>query len=185
MSEHKSWRERLGGVLGDREPVFEPSDDPTLAAFADLFVASELVAFDANKRLRTDALTPLYDCETESVRTPGAPPELFTVIWTPVWEGTDPVAGFRTGHDSAYLGSTPTVAMPQDERTAALLLLVTTSFVHLSARYEGSQLVAQGASDTGANDFRFTELVPAMARPDDAATERPGPAAATEGNPTQ
>jgi hypothetical protein len=184
MSEHRSWRERLGGVLGDREPVFEPSDDPTLAAFTELFVASELVAFDANKRLRTDALSPLYDCETESVRSSGAPPEMFTVIWTPVWEGTDPVAGFRTGHDSAYLGSTATVAMPQDERTAALLLLVTTSFVHLSARYEGSQLMAQGAIDTGSNEFRFVELVPAIARPDDSAIGRPGPAAATERNST-
>ena len=67
MSGHRTWRERLG-VPADHhpEPVFEPSDDPILVAFAQLFVESELVAFDANKRLRTDALSPLYDCETES-----------------------------------------------------------------------------------------------------------------------
>ena len=163
MSEHKSWRERLGGLAEGPEPVFEPSDDPTLVAFAQLFVESELFAFDANKRLRTDAFSPLYDCETASVRTAGARPELLVVIWTPVWEGTDPLAGFRTGHDSTYLGTTPTVAMPQDERTAALLLLVTSSFVHLSARREDSALVVQGAIDSGGDDFRFVELAPAAA----------------------
>ena len=161
MSEHKSWRERFSDLAEGSEPVFEPSDDPTLVAFAQLFVESELVAFDANKRLRTDAFSPLYDCETASVRSVGAPPELFVVIWTPVWEGTDPLAGFRTGHDSAYLGTTPTVAMPQDERTEALLLLVTTSFVHLSGRREDTTLVVQGAIDTGREDFRFVELTPA------------------------
>jgi hypothetical protein len=161
MSGHRTWRERLG-VPAEHypEPDFEPSDDPILVAFAQLFVESELVAFDANKRLRTDALSPLYDCETESVRKAGEPPELFVVIWTPVWAETDPVTGFRTGHDSAYLGTTPTVAMPQDERTAALLLLVTSSFVHLSARWEGAMPIVQGAIDTGNERFRFVELVP-------------------------
>lgn len=182
MSVHRSWRERLGGVLGDRDPVFEPSNDPTLSAFANLFVASGLSALDANKRLRTDALTPLYDCETESVGRPGGAPELFSVIWTPVWEGTDPLAGFRTGHDSAYLGSTPTVAMPQDERTAALLLLVTTSFVHVSARREAAALVVQGALDTGADEFRFVELVPSVVPPGGAAGGRRETPAA-EGTP--
>jgi hypothetical protein len=161
---HRTLRELVSGHAEHSSgPVFEPSDDPTLAAFAQLFVDSGLVAFDANKHLRTDALSPLYDCETESVRQAGQPPELFVAIWTPVWAATDPVTGFRTGHDSAYLGTTLTVAMPQDERTAALLLLVTTSFVHLSGRREGATLVVQGAIDDGEESFRFVELVP---RPD-------------------
>jgi hypothetical protein len=50
--------------------------------------------------------------------------------------------------------------MPQDERTAALLLLVTSSFVHLSARWEGAMPIVQGAIDTGNERFRFVELVP-------------------------
>lgn len=161
MSGHRTWRERLGVPAEHHpEPDFEPSDDPILVAFAQLFVESELVAFDANKRLRTDALSPLYDCETELVRKAGEPPELFVVIWTPVWAETDPVTGFRTGHDSAYLGTTPTVAMPQDERTAALLLLVTSSFIHLSARREGSMVEVMGAIDAGDEGFRFVELIP-------------------------
>ena len=161
MSEHRTWRERITGHSEHAaDPVFEASDDPTLVEFARIFVESELVAFDANKRLRTDALSPLYDCETESVREAGQSPELFVVIWTPVWDGTDPVTGFRTGHDSAYLGTTLTVAMPQDERTAALLLLVTSSFIHLSARREGSMVEVMGAIDAGDEGFRFVELIP-------------------------
>ncbi len=161
MSGHRTWRERLGLPAEHHpEPVFEPSDDPVLVAFAQLFAESELVTFDANKRLRTDAFSPLYDCETELVREAAEPPELFVAIWTPVWGDTDPVTGFRTGHDSAYLGTTPTVAMPQDERTAALLLLVTSSFVHLSARWEGTTPIVQGAIDAGDDRFRFVELVP-------------------------
>ena len=50
--------------------------------------------------------------------------------------------------------------MPQDERTAALLLLVTSSFVHLSARWEGAMPIVQGAIDAGNERFRFVELVP-------------------------
>jgi hypothetical protein len=142
------------------EPVFSPSDDATLASFAALFLSSGLQSFDANKHLRTDAWSPIYDCETESVAAPGQAPQLFAVVWTPVWTGTDPVAGFRTGQDSAYLGSTATIAMPQDERTAALLMLVTTSYVHLSGRWENSRPVVQAALDVGEPTFRFVELVP-------------------------
>ncbi|HKC29249.1 MAG TPA: hypothetical protein VKB75_14645 [Jatrophihabitans sp.] len=158
---HRSLRARIAALVDTQTPpVFEASADPTLLAFAQLFIDSDLAAFDANKHLRTDALSPLYDCETESVREPGDEPELFVVIWAPVWAGTDPVAGFRTGRDSAYLGSTVTVAMPQDERTAALLMLVTTSYVHLSARWDGTRLMVQGAVDAGGDEFRFVELFP-------------------------
>jgi hypothetical protein len=161
MSEHRSWRERVGKHSdSEGQPVFESSRDPVLAAFAELYLDSGLVAFDASKRLRTDAFSPLYDCETESLREGERDPELFVAIWTPVWDGSEPVTGFRTGHDSAYLGTTPTVAMPQDERTAALLLLVTSSFVHLSARRDDSALLIQGALDADGDNFRFVQLMP-------------------------
>lgn len=178
MSAHHTWRERISGhAEHDPEPVFEPSEDPTLVAFAQIFVDSELVTFDASKRLRTEALSPLYDCETESVREAGRPSELFVAIWAPVWAGTDPVTGFRTGRDSAFLGSTLTVAMPQDERTAALLLLVNTAFIHLSARRDGATVVVQGAVETDGDGFRFVELVPASvpaAMPDRPSKSRSG-----------
>jgi hypothetical protein len=153
------WRDLIGGHR-DAAPEFEPSEDLVLVEFLRLFLTSELAAFDADKRLRTDALSPLFDCETVSVRAAGASAESFAVIWTPVWQGTDPLAGFRTGHDSAYLGSTPTVAMPPDERTDALLLLVTSQYVHLSAMRDGARVVVRGAVDDGENTFRFVELVP-------------------------
>jgi len=168
MHEHMSLRERLADLWGHGgEPSFETSDDPTLVAFARLFAESDLFAFDANKRLRTDALTPLFDCWTESRQVAEVEPEKFVVIWTPVWHGDDPLAGFRAGRDSSFLGSTPTVAMPQDERTAALLLLVTSTFVHLSARRDGSVPLVQGAVETDNNAYRFLTLDPsALAAPE-------------------
>ena len=145
-----------------KQPSFESSTDATLIAFARLFAESGLRSFDANKHLRTDALSPIYDCETESRATPDSEPELFGAIWTPVWQHVDPVTGFRTGQDSVFLGSTATVAMPQDERTAALLLLVTTAFVHLSGTYEEGVPVVQGAVETDDNRYRFLRLDPAL-----------------------
>ncbi|MCW2527634.1 MAG: hypothetical protein JWM76_2494 [Pseudonocardiales bacterium] len=159
MTHHRTWRERIGGLIGmDSEPVFETSHDSTLAAFGQLFITSELASFDANKRLRTDALSPLYDCETESVLVPGGAPDAFVVVWTPVWGDTDPLGGFHTGRDSAYLGSTLPVAMPPDERTEALLLLVTSEFIHLSGHRDGANVVVRGAVDEGGGQFRFVEL---------------------------
>jgi hypothetical protein len=173
MPEHMSLRERLEALRQHGEPVFEASDDPILVAFAKLFADSELFSFDANKHLRTDALSPIYDCWTETRTDADAEPEKFVVIWTPVWAGNDPVTGFRTGQDSALLGSTPTVAMPQDERTAALLQLVTSTFVHLSASREGregSGPLVQGAVETDDNTYRFLTLNPAAVPAADPAT---------------
>jgi hypothetical protein len=163
MTMHKSLRERLEGLFAhDVEPRFEASSEPTLAAFAKIFADSGLYAFDANKHLRTDALSPIYDCETESQRRPGAEPELFSVTWAPVWQRDSPVTGFRTGRDSTFIGSTPTIAMPQDERTAALLLLVTTTFVHLSGIVEDGRLVVRGAAEDDEGNYRFLEFIPRL-----------------------
>jgi hypothetical protein len=152
--------ERLAGVLGHREPVvFEPSADPTLIAFAELFADSGLTAFAATKQARVDALTLVYDCWTESTRGSGEPPEIFSVTWSPNRQGRDPLVGFRTGEDSPFLGTAPTVAMPQDERTDALLLLVTSRFVHLSAQQDHPMPVVRGVLDTD-DDYRFLTLAP-------------------------
>ena len=158
MHEHMSLRDRLEALTEHREPVFEPSEDPTLVAFSKLFTTSGLFTFDASKTLRIDALSAIYDCETESQREAHAAPEKFVVIWTPVWSGDDPLTGFRTGHDSVLLGSTPTVAMPQDERTAALLLLVTSTFVHLSASRAEPMPLIRGAIDAEGGTYRFVTL---------------------------
>jgi hypothetical protein len=61
-----SLRDRLEALTEHREPVFEPSDDPTLVAFSTLFAESGPFALDASKTLRLDALSAIYDCETES-----------------------------------------------------------------------------------------------------------------------
>lgn len=164
---HTSLRDRLIAMASEREhPKFEPSTDPTLISFGRLFVDSGLYSFDANKRLRTGALSPIYDCETESRPTADAEPHRFVAIWTPVWEHTDPLTGFRTGRDSELFGSTPTVAMPQDERTAALLLLVTSTFVHLSGGFgPAGDLLVQGAFESDDNEYGFVQLASAQLFP--------------------
>ena len=164
VHEHMSLRDRLEALTEHREPVFEPSDDPTLVAFSKLFAKSGLFALEASKTLRVDALSTIYDCETESRYEAGAELEKFVVIWTPVWSGDDPLTGFRTGHDSVLFGSTPTVAMPQDERTAALLLLVTSTFVHLSASREEPVPLIRGAIDADGGTYRFVTLDRAVNR---------------------
>jgi hypothetical protein len=164
VHEHKSLRDRLEALTERREQVFEPSDDPTLVAFSKLFVTSELVALDASKTLRVDAFAAIYDCETESRRESDSGPEQFAVLWAPVWAGDDPLTGFRAGHDSVLLGSTPTVAMPQDERTAALLLLVTSTFVHLSASRAEPVPLVRGAIDADGGAYRFVTLDRAVNR---------------------
>ena len=154
MHEHKSLRERLEALTEHREQVFEPSDDPTLVAFSKLFAKSCLFALDASKTLRIDPFSTMYDCETELRHGADAIPERFAVIWAPVWAGDDPLTGFRAGGDSVLFGSTPTVAMPQDERTAALLLLVNSSFVHLSAsQAEPVPLIRGAIADGGIHRF--------------------------------
>ena len=164
MSGRADLRDWLLRLAHPAVPEFEPSRDPVLAAFAQLFSTSELLASDADKRLRTDALTPIYDCETESQQGPDGPADRFVAVWSPVWGATDPLTGFRTGRDSAWLGSTPTVAMPQDERTAALLLLVTSEFTHLSAQRGGSSPVIRGAINADGLGYRFVTLVSDTAR---------------------
>ena len=162
MHERMSLRDRLRALTEHREPTFELSDDPTLVAFSKLFAESGLFALDASKRVRVDALAALYDCETESRSEADAAPKTFEVLWAPVWAGDDPLTGFRTGQDSVLLGSTPTVAMPQDERTAALLLLVTSTFVHLSASREAPVPLIRGAVDDEVGAYRFVTLDPAV-----------------------
>jgi hypothetical protein len=156
---HEPLREWLGRLLGPRRPVeFEPSDDRVLTAFAELFTGSGLAAFAANKQERPDALTLVYDCWTESMRGPADAAETFAVVWAPDRQGTDPLTGFRTGEDSILLGTAPSVAMPQDERSAALLLLVTSRFVRLSAVRGDPAPVVHGVRDDGGSGYRFLEL---------------------------
>lgn len=159
MHGRRSLRERLDELVAPAHLVFEASSDPVLVQFTHLFADSGLYSLDATKHLRTDAWSPIYDCETELRPSVDAEPEIFSVLWTPVWHGVDPVTGFREGSDSAVLGTSPTVAMPQDERTASLLLLVTSAFVHLSASGDAAEPLVQGVVDTD-QGYRYVVLSP-------------------------
>jgi hypothetical protein len=48
--------------------------------------------------------------------------------------------------------------MPDDENTAALVLLVTTNYVHLSASREQTPPLVRGAIDEGGEEFRYVVL---------------------------
>jgi hypothetical protein len=151
----RQWLARLVGHGAAVE--FESSSDPTLVAFGELFADSGLTAFATGRQPRGDAYTESYDCWTESIREAGDAPERFTVTWTPVPQGTDPLTGFRTGEDSILLGTAPTVAMPQDERTDALLLLVSGEFIQLWAEQGDPGSAVHGVVDTG-EGYRFLSL---------------------------
>lgn len=141
---------------------FEASLDPTLIAFSALFAASGLAGLAANKQQRLDAPTLVYDCWTDSTPVPGDPAQTFTVAWTPNPPGTEPSTGFRNREGSSPSGTAPLVVMPQDERTDALLLLVTSRFVYLSAHRATPANVVHGVLETSGDRYRFLTLQPAV-----------------------
>jgi hypothetical protein len=152
------FRERVLTLLGQGAHVqFEPSLDPTLIAFSALFASSGLAGFAAYKQLRLAALTPVYDCWTESAPVTGDPAQTFAVAWIPDPGGTNPMTGFRTREGSILMGGAP-VMMPQDERTAALLLLVVNQFVYLSARRATPRDVVHGVLESSGDRYRFLTL---------------------------
>lgn len=161
MHHHVSLYDRLTeDAAAGNPPTFAASDDPVLAAFGRVFVDSALDALDATALLDANALTPIVRCSTARRRSVGDEVDTFVCNWTPVGDHDDPLTGFREGRNSAFLGSTPSIAMPQDERTAALLLLVTSTFVHLSGSREDAQLTIRGARPDDANGYRYLELTP-------------------------
>ena len=96
MPSHKSLRDRLEELFTHHaEPRFELTGDPVLRSFAQISWTPACFSFDANKHLRTDALAPIYDCETESRRQANVEPEPFVVTWAPVWQKRvrSPVSG--------------------------------------------------------------------------------------------
>ncbi len=163
MHQHLSLYDRLTHDASEgNPPQFVAGNDPILSAFGRIFVDSELYSLDATALLDANALTPIVRCSTGRRRTSSDEIETFVCNWTPVGENDDPVTGFRTGHNSAYLGTTPTIAMPQDERTASLLLLVTSNFVHLSGVRDEVGLTIRGARHAdGSSGYRYLELAPA------------------------
>jgi|BarGraNGADG00212_1021973.scaffolds.fasta_scaffold89725_1 hypothetical protein len=156
---HTSLRAHLVERAEQGNPaVFHPSNDPPLAEFATIFADTDLYSFDVNKHLTEDELAPLYELTAETVRTAGDEPELLTRHWSPVYQGQDPMQGFREGPDSAVWGNTLGELMPQDERTAAFMLLLTSNYVHLSASREQSPPLVRGAISEPGEEFRYVVL---------------------------
>jgi hypothetical protein len=159
MPRHTSLREHLVHRAEQDHPVvFVPSNDEPLVEFARLFAATGLYSFDVNKHIPENELWNAFELTVEAVRSPGEAPELMSRYWAPVHAGQDVVTGFHEGPDSALWGSTPADFMPDDENTAALILLVTTNYVHLSASREQTPPLVRGAIDEGGETFRYVVL---------------------------
>lgn len=156
---HTSLRDHLRSVAGEQHPpVFEPSDDRALRAFAELFAETGLFALDVNRE-RFGQFFTRWHCSVISRSTADSAVEEYCVDWSPVGSGDDPRSGFGAGPDSAVLGHYGRGATPDDWRTKALLIVVTTPFLHLSASAETTPPLVQGALEAGLSDYRYVELM--------------------------
>lgn len=159
--EHTSLRDHLvERAERGHEPVFTPSADPTLVEFARIFTDSSWYALDINKRQPEDTLSTSYEVSAERISVEGATPEIFSTWWEPVWPGQDPRSGFHAGPSSTTYGSSLGEVTPDDERTDAMLLILASDFVHLSASNEQSPALVRGAINTRAEEFGYVVLDP-------------------------
>jgi hypothetical protein len=166
LHKHTSLREHLvARAQSEHAPVFVPSSDPTLVAFAQIFADTEVYSLDVNKHLPEDEFWASYVLTAETVRTRGAQPEVIYANWSPVEPGQDLAEGFLPGPSSPLFGSTLGEAMPPEELKSALLLLVTTSFIHLSASAEQTPPLVRGAVNLPGEEFGYLVLDPGAPAP--------------------
>ncbi|MCW2524463.1 MAG: hypothetical protein JWO63_2798 [Frankiales bacterium] len=159
MTHHSSLRQHLlERAERGHPPEFTPSQDPTLVEFARIFADTGVYSLDVNKHRPEDEFWAAYVLVAEIVRAEGSPPEVFEGTWSPVEPGQDLLEGFLAGASSALFGSNPGQAMPPEELSAALLLLVTSDFTHLSASREQEPPLVRGAVDLAGEDFGYLVL---------------------------
>lgn len=154
---HRSLREHLE-ELAERghEPEFTPTTLPPLVAFADLFDSAEVYSFDVNRWLPADGLVTSWELTAEVRATADSEPVASTASWEPV--AGDPRAGFGLGTSSVLWGGAPDAPLPDDLRTRAFLLLVTTDFEHLSASREQDPPLVRGAINGPGEGFEYVQL---------------------------
>jgi hypothetical protein len=166
MPEHTSLRQHLiERAERGHVPEFIASQDPTLIEFARIFSHAGVYSLDINKHRPEDEFWASYELVADTVRAPGQDAEEFQGSWSPVEPGQDLVEGFLAGRTSPLFGSSPSQAMPPDQLTAALLLLVTSSFVHLSASREQEPPLVRGAIDLPGEEFGYLVLAPGPSSP--------------------
>jgi hypothetical protein len=159
LPHHTSLREHLTErAEGGHHVDFQPSNDAPLLEFAQIFEGTTWFSFDVNKYIPADEWSPLLELTVEIVRTAGAEPETFALNWAPVQPGRPLREGFRQGQDSAVWGSTPSDTEPEDERMAAMLLLATTNYVHLSASREQTPPLVRGAIEERGELYKYVVL---------------------------
>lgn len=78
--------------------------------------------------------------------------------WSAVWPGHDPQDGFAGSPGSVFTQSASNAPLPAGPRTSALLLLVTTDFVHLSASNVQTPALVRGALNGRGDGFDYVVL---------------------------
>jgi hypothetical protein len=159
MPHHTSLRQHLlAQAERGHEPAFVASHDEPLVEFAKIFADAGVYSLDVNKHRPDDEFWTAYELTAETVRAAGDEPEIFQGQWSPGDPGQDLAEGFLAGSSSALFGAVPGGAMPPSELMSALLLLVTTNFVHLSASREQDPPVVRGAVDLAGDRFGYVVL---------------------------
>ncbi len=166
MHHYESFRQHLRERAEQgHEPQFIACALAPLVEFDQLFSEQNLYSFDVNKFLSPDSTAQTYTLTSESMAHEGEPAVIEQSQWSAVWPGQDPRDGFAGSPGSVFTQTSGNAPLPDSPRTRALLLLVTTDFVHLSASNEQQPALVRGAL-TGAGDgFDFVVLDRSMIDP--------------------
>lgn len=153
LSEHLRLRAEQG-----HQPDFVPVALPPLVDFDQIFREMGLYSFDVNKFLSADATAQSYTLTSESIAVQGGPAVIEQSQWSAVWPGHDPQDGFAGSPGSVFTQSAGNTPLPECPRTSALLLLVTTDFVHLSASNASTPALVRGALNGDGDGFDYVVL---------------------------
>ena len=159
MHSHQSFREHLQEHAAQgHEPQFEPVVLEPLVEFDRLFAQLDVFSFDVNKFLSAHSTAEVYVVSSETIAHEGDEPEIAQSQWSAVWPGHDPIDGFAGSPGSVFTQTSGNTPLPDTPRTRALLLLVTSDFVHLSASRDQSPPLVRGAVNGPGDGYRYVVL---------------------------
>jgi hypothetical protein len=139
-------------------PQFQPSNDPPLVAFAQLFATTSWFSFDVNKRVPEDAYGTRYEMTSVTLDAPDAEPDVISRQLAPVLPGGDLATAQHDAPESSFFGTTPSEPVGSDIYEEAFLLLALSNYVHLSASHEQTPPLVRGAIAERGEEFRYVIL---------------------------
>ena len=159
MAHHMSLRAHLvARAERGHTPQFQPSNDPPLVAFAELFATTSWYSFDVTKRVPEDAFGTRYELTSETLTAPDAEPDVVLRQLAPVLPGGDLGTAVRDAPESSFFGISPSATVASDIYQQAFLLLATSNYIHLSASREQTPPLVRGAIAERGEEFRYVVL---------------------------